>query len=133
MFRVSIFTSCRISVCSLSQYSNSTKFFLCSVPQFSTTCSFLYFPCHSVPQVAVFLYGLCVSVPLLYCESCNSCMLYVLFTINLKSYDQPDDGHELAETCRCILIRIYYLHTTVMLLTTFNIYNFYTHNMDDIP
>jgi len=38
-------------------------------------------------------------------------------------YDQPDDGHELAETCRCMLIRIYFLHTTVVLLTTFNIYN----------
>ena len=36
--------------------------------------------------------------------------------------DQPDDDHELAETCR-ILIRIYFLHTTVVLLTTFNIYN----------
>ena len=33
----------------------------------------------------------------------------------------------------CILIRIYFLHTTVVLLTTFNIYNFYTHNGDDIP
>ena len=41
---------------------------------------------------------------------------------HLKSYDQPDDGHELAETCRCILIIIYFLHTTVVLLTTFNIY-----------
>ena len=52
---------------------------------------------------------------------------------NLKSYDQPDDGHELAETCRCILIRIYFLRTTVVLLTTFNIHNFYRHNGDDIP
>ena len=50
-------------------------------------------------------------------------------------YVQPDDAHELAETSRCILIRIYFLHTTVVLLTTFNIlvYNFYTHNADDIP
>jgi len=28
-----------------------------------------------------------------------------------QSYDQPDDGHELAEICRCILIRTYFLHT----------------------
>ena len=42
----------------------------------------------------------------------------------LLCYDQPDDGHELAETCRCVLIRIYFLHTTVALLTTFIIYNF---------
>jgi len=52
---------------------------------------------------------------------------------NLKNYGQPDDGDELAETCCCILIRIYILHTTVVLLTTFNLYNFYTHNGDDIP
>ena len=61
---------------------------------------------------------------------------------NLKSYDQPDDGHELAETCRCILIRIYFLHTTVVLLTTFNIYiytyiyiyinNIFMHNLDNV-
>ena len=51
----------------------------------------------------------------------------------LKSYDQPDDGHELAQTCRRILIRIYFLHTTVVLLTTINIHNFYTHNGEDIP
>ena len=44
---------------------------------------------------------------------------------NLKSYDQPDDGRELAETCRCVLIRIYFLHATVVLLTAFNIYNLY--------
>jgi len=44
-----------------------------------------------------------------------------------------NDGHELVETCRCLLIRMYFLHTTVVLLTTFNIYNFYTHNGDDIP
>ena len=36
-------------------------------------------------------------------------------------------------TFRCILIRIYFLHTAVVLLTTFNIYIFYTHNGDDIP
>ena len=47
------------------------------------------------------------------------------YIVNLKSYDQPDDGHELAETWRCILIRLYFLHTTVVLLTTFNIYNFH--------
>ena len=43
---------------------------------------------------------------------------------NLKIYDQPDDGYELAETCRYILIIIYFLHTTVVLLTTFVTYNF---------
>ena len=52
---------------------------------------------------------------------------------NLKSYGQLYDGHELAETCRCILIRIYILHTTVVLLITFNIYNFreYFQDMTD--
>ena len=60
-------------------------------------------------------------------------MAIIRLIVNLKRYDQPDDGHELAETCRCILTRIYFLHTTAVLLTTFNIYNFYTHNGDDIP
>ena len=60
-------------------------------------------------------------------------MNIIRLIVTLKSYDQPDDGHELVETCRCILIRIYFLHTTLLLLTTLNIYNFYTHNRDDIP
>ena len=52
-------------------------------------------------------------------------MAIIRLIVTLKIYDQPDDGHELAETCRCILIRIYFLHTTVVLLTTLNIY-YYT-------
>jgi len=48
--------------------------------------------------------------------------------------NQPDDGHELAETCRWLISRIYILLIyLVVLLTTFNIYKFHTHKRDDIP
>ena len=52
----------------------------------------------------------------------NTTVVWRKYILTLKSYDQSDDGHELAETCRCTLIRIYFLHTTVVLLTTFNTY-----------
>ena len=52
---------------------------------------------------------------------------------NLKSYDQPDDGHELAETFRCILIRIYFSSHNCCVIDYLQHIYFYTHNGDDIP
>ena len=51
----------------------------------------------------------------------------------LLCYDQPDDGHELAETCRCTLIRIYFSSYNCCGIDYLQHIYFYTHNGDDIP